>query len=225
MWLNRVILKQIPFSYQINNWLKILRVLNSCAICKMSKQNEEKAQNKMKIFQTIRSLFASLGIDEPATLSEYKMFTWKNSFVLGFIAMFFVCTVAYTSCDAKTRAEYGDGAYAIVISLANTCILAGINVKAGDCFELVGEFETKIQNRIQTNPKNKAIYEKATMKIEKWTGNIDFYMTKVTPMIMFSVNFISTTIKHFTRGLEHDDYEFPFPAKYAKLTVYSQHVH
>lgn len=65
----------------------------------------------------------------------------------------------------------------------------------------------------QTKEAKKMIYEKATAKIEKWTGNVDFYMTKLTPTIMFSVNFISTSVKHFTRGFEHDDYEFPFPAK------------
>lgn len=101
----------------------------------------------MKIFQSIRGSFTSLGIDEPEAQKEFKMFTWKNAFVLSFIAMFFVCAVAYIFCEAETRAEYGDGIYAITIALANTCILAAINIKARNCFELTVEFETVIQKR------------------------------------------------------------------------------
>lgn len=107
----------------------------------------QKPRNKMKIFETIHNSFISLGIDAPEPLKEFKMFNWKNAFVLGFIATFFLCAVAYVFCEAETRAEYGDGIYAITIALANTCILAMINVKAGACFELIAEFKAKIQMR------------------------------------------------------------------------------
>lgn len=108
---------------------------------------ESQNPQKMKLFVTIHNSFISLGIDAPEPLKEFKMFNFKNAFVLGFIATFFLCSVAYVVFDAETRAEYGDGIYAITIALANTCILAMINVKAGACFELIAEFKAKVQMR------------------------------------------------------------------------------
>lgn len=165
----------------------------------------------MKIFQSVQTYFAQLGIEPQSQFGRKFPFELENVVIIVFTSVTFLLCCLFISIEASNFKEYSNCAFSIVTFFMGTFDFAIHVWKMEELFQFIKKLEHFIQKSKYflkrkeffgfeklsifiyrylglAKPTSREMYEKSNAKIEKWSKIVHSAMMIVTlPCIMVSI--------------------------------------